>query len=155
MEIVNFRKKFLFFLIMLYYRFGNLKNLYNNSSIAIKKIIIFLFQIFTIFKYLYSRDVAHRNFKSKNIFIEFRYPFNIKFANFDFANNKLDLKIFYGTYDYTAPKFYLNKIFNSVINLWSVDLVVYRYIYDLSKTVKMRRGNRINQRAKINEREFF
>lgn len=73
--------------------FENLKNLHNKSLIVVKKIIKIFAQIFKTFQYLYSRDVTYRNLKLKNILIKFRSFLCIKLADFNFTNDKLDLKI--------------------------------------------------------------
>jgi serine/threonine protein kinase len=77
--------------------------------------------------------MAHRNLKFENILVKSRYPFFIKLADFNLANNKHDLKIFYGFQDYAAPEIYFrnkyNKIYTTAVDLWSLDVIALQYLY--------------------------
>ena len=97
--------------------FENLTKLHDENFIAIKKIIDIFVQIFKTFHYLHSRDVTHRNLKSKNILIEFRFFLNIKFVDFDFANDKFDLKIVCDIQQYIALEIYSNSEYKISVNL--------------------------------------
>jgi serine/threonine protein kinase len=89
-SIVNFRKDSVLFLMMSYFFLENLKNLHDDSFIAVKKILQIFAQILKALQYLHSRDVTHRDLKSKNILIESRFSLSIKLTDFDLANDKLD-----------------------------------------------------------------
>ena len=110
--------------MMSYFFFENLKNLHDENLIAVKETIEIFAQIFKALQYLHSRGVAHRNLKSKNILVEFRFPLCIKLADFDFANDKLDLKTICGTQQYIALEIYSNSEYTVSVNLWSIEMIM-------------------------------
>lgn len=153
-QIVNFRKNFVFFLMMSYYFFENLKDLHDKNLIVVKKIIKIFAQIFKAFQYLYSRDVTHQNLKSKNILIEFWFFLNIKFADFDFANNKFDLKIVCDIQQYIALEIYSNNEYTISMNLWSIKMIILHYVYELFKTFKQKQKQHKNSSTMLKKQKF-
>jgi serine/threonine protein kinase len=116
-QIVNFREDSMFFLMMSYLSLENLENLHDESLIAVKEIMKIFAQTLKALQYLHSRDVTHRDLKSKNILIESRSSLSIKLADFDLANDKLDLKIVCDTQQYTTLEIYLSSEYKISMNL--------------------------------------
>lgn len=110
---------------MLYLFLETLENLHNENLIVKKEIIDLFFQALNALRYLHSRDVAHWDLKSKNILVESRSSLNIKLADFGLANNKLDLKTFCDTQKYIASKIYLRKSYTTLVNLWSLEMIIF------------------------------
>ncbi len=123
-QIVNFREHSASFLMMSYFSFENLKNLHDESLIAVKETMKIFAQTLKTLQYLHSRDVTHRDLKSKNILIESRSSLSIKLADFDLANDRLDLKIVCDTQQYTALEIYLNSKYTISMNLWSIEVII-------------------------------
>ncbi len=104
-------------LIIPYLSFGNLSVQHRASPITWDETESIIFQSLSRLAYLHPRSVAHRDLKPENILVESRYPLSIKLANFSLANNKSDLKTFYGTRGYAAPEVYFNKTYTTAIDL--------------------------------------
>ncbi len=153
-SIVNFRKDSVLFLMMSYFFLENLKNLHDDSFIAVKKILQIFAQILKALQYLHSRDVTHRDLKSKNILIESRFSLSIKLTDFDLANDKLDWKIVYDTQQYTTLEIYLSSRYTTSMNLWWIKMIILQYMYELFKALKQREKQNKNSSTILREREL-
>jgi serine/threonine protein kinase len=116
-QVVNFREDSVPFLMMSYLSLENLENLHSESLIAVKETIEIFSQTLNALQYLHSRDVIHRDLKSKNILIESRSSLSIKLADFDLANDRPDLKTICDTQQYIAPEIYLRSKYTASVNL--------------------------------------
>jgi len=57
---------------------------------------------------IHDSDLAHRNLKPKNLFIDAADNFNLKIADFVFASSlREQSKTFVGTIDYMSPEIHL------------------------------------------------
>jgi len=128
---------------MPYLPLGNLEDLHNESPIAEEETIDLFFQALNALRYLHSRGVAHRDLKPKNILVESRSPLGIKLADFGLANDKPDLETFCGTQEYIAPEIYLGKSYTALVDLWSLGVIIFQYVYGLPKATTQRRGQSI------------
>lgn len=119
------------FLVMPYCSLGNLEDLQNESPITEEESTIVLFQALNALRYLHLRGVAHRDLKPENILVESRSPLSVKLADFGLANDQPDLKTLCGTQLYATPEVYLGKKYTASIDLWSLGVVIFQYVYGL------------------------
>jgi len=139
-HVVDFREDPLPFLVMPYLPLGNLEDLHSESPIAVEETTDLFFQALNALRYLHSRGVAHRDLKPKNILVESRSPLSIKLADFGLANDKPDLKSLCGTQHYIAPEIYLGETYMVLVDLWSLGVIIFQYVYGLPKATRQRRG---------------
>lgn len=125
---------------MPYFSLGNLDELHSESPITGEEAVYVLFQALNALRYLHPRGVAHRDLKPENILVESRSPLNVKLADFGLANDKPDLKTLCGTQLYTAPEVYLGKKYTASIDLWSLGVIIFQYVYGLPKPTRQKRG---------------
>ncbi|KAL9029909.1 MAG: hypothetical protein Q9196_001912 [Gyalolechia fulgens] len=91
-------------------------------------------------RYLHPRGVAHRDLKPENILVESRSPLSVKLADFGLANDKPDLDTECGTQLYTAPEVYLGRIYTPLVDLWSLGVIIFEYVYGLPQANRQKRG---------------
>lgn len=139
-QVVDFREDPLSFLVMPYLSLGNLENLHSESPIAVEETIDLFFQALNALRYLHSRDVAHRDLKPENILVKSRSSLSIKLVDFGLANDKPDLKTLCGTQLYIAPEVYLGEKYTALVDLWSLGVIIFQYMYGLPKAIRQRRG---------------
>ena len=136
---------------MSYLPLGNLEDLHSESPIAVEETIDLLFQALNALRYLHPRGVAHRDLKPENILVESRSPLSVKLADFGLANDKPDFKTLCGTQLYTAPEVYLGEKYTTLVDLWSLGVIILQYIYGLPKASRQRRGQHKNSRPMLEE----
>lgn len=121
---------------MPYFDLGNLEDLHHKSPITADETIDILFQALCALQYLHPRGVAHRDLKPENILVESRSPLRVKLADFGLANDKPDLKTLCGTQLYTAPEVYLGEQYTTLVDLWSLGVIVFEYAYGLPEATR-------------------
>ncbi|KAL8900705.1 MAG: hypothetical protein Q9207_005572 [Kuettlingeria erythrocarpa] len=139
-QVVASRDGPLPFLVMPYFSLGNLEDLHSESPITGEEAVTVLFQALNALIYLHRRGVAHRDLKPENILVEFRYPLSVKLADFGLANDKPDLETLCGTQVYTAPEVYLRSKYTVSIDLWSLGVIIFEYVYGLPQANRRKRG---------------
>ncbi|KAL9028236.1 MAG: hypothetical protein Q9196_003370 [Gyalolechia fulgens] len=139
-QVVASRDGPLPFLVMPYLSLGNLEDLHNDSPITDEETLTVLFQALNALRYLHPRGVAHRDLKPENILVESRSPLSVKLADFGLANDKPELETLCGTQLYTAPEVYLGSKYTALIDLWSLGVIVFQYVYGLPQANKQKRG---------------
>ncbi|KAF7502517.1 hypothetical protein GJ744_005638 [Endocarpon pusillum] len=136
---------------MPYFPLGNLEDLHGESPITEEEKVSLLFQALNALKYLPPRGVAHRDLKPANILVASRSPLNIQLADFGLANDKPDLETLCGTQLYTAPEVYLGKKYSALVDLWSLGVIIFQYVYGLPKATRQERGQHKNSRSMVEE----
>lgn len=140
-EVVEFWKTPEPLLVMPYFPLGNLKYQHEEiSPVTRDEIKGLLFQTLTALAYLHLRGVAHRDLKPENILVASRTPFEIKLADFGFANDKPDLNTFCGSLPYAAPEIFSSESYTSSVDLWSLGVIVSEYSDGLPEPVSKRYG---------------
>ena len=134
---------------MPYFSLGNLEDLHSESPITGEEAIFVLFQALNALGYLHPRGVAHRDLKPANVPVESRFPLRVKLADFGLANDQPDLKTLCGTQLYTAPEVYLGKRYTASIDLWSLGVIVFQYVYGFPEAARQKR--RQHKRSKMEE----
>ncbi|KAL8801322.1 MAG: hypothetical protein Q9182_004528 [Xanthomendoza sp. 2 TL-2023] len=130
-QVVASRDGPLPFLVMPYLSLGNLEDLHSESPITGEETINVLFQALNALRYLHLRGVAHRDQKPENILVESRFPLSVKLADFGLANDKPDLETLCGTQLYIAPEVYSRNRYTVLIDMWSVGVITFQYVYGL------------------------
>lgn len=136
---------------MPYLPLGNLEDLHGESPIAVEETIEIFAQALKALQYLHPRGVAHRDLKPENILVESRSPLSIKLADFGLANDRPDLKTVCGTQKYTAPEIYLGSKYTASVDLWSIGVIILRYMYGLPRAPRQRRRQHKNSPAMLEE----
>ncbi|KAL8857818.1 MAG: hypothetical protein Q9178_005574 [Gyalolechia marmorata] len=126
-------------LVMEYLPLGNLAS---QNRITEEETLQILYQGLTALKYLHSQTppLTHRDIKPENILVQSRTPFAIKLVDFGFAKNDFSLKTFCGTDDYAAPEIWEHRHYTTMVDLWSLGVIVLQYGYGLPKPSRKRKG---------------
>lgn len=93
-------------------------------------------------EYLHSQSppLAHRDIKPENILVQSRMPFVIKLVDFGLAKNDSTFKTFCGTNEYAAPEIWEHRHYNTMVDIWSLGVVVLQYGYGLPRPSRKRKG---------------
>lgn len=75
--------------------------------------------------------MAYRDLKPENILVESRFPLYLQFTDFGLANDQPDLRTFCGTEQYTVPELYIGRSYTTVVDIWSLGVIVLEYVYGL------------------------
>ncbi|KAL8650293.1 MAG: hypothetical protein Q9210_003912 [Variospora velana] len=119
------------FLVMPYLPLGNLNQVHDKNPLAERETVDLLFQGLTVLQHLHSRGVAYRDLKPENILFESRFPLHLQFTDFGLANDQPDLQTFCGTVQYAAPELYIGRSYTTVVDIWSLGVIVLEYVYGL------------------------
>ncbi len=126
---------------MKYLPLGNLRCQHTHTRLAEGEAVELLFQGLTVLDYLHLRGVAYRDLKPDNILVEGRSPLRVQFADFGLANDQPELKTFCGTEQYGAPEIFAGGRYSTVVDIWSLAVIVLEYVYGLPKQHQQRRTN--------------
>lgn len=128
-------------LLMPYYRLGNLSDQSKKKSFTRKEIEDILFQILEVLVHLHP-VVAHRDLKPENILVESRETtIRIRIADFGIAKvtEGTNLKSHQGTLLYMAPEVGPNdQNYPPSVDLWSAGVIVLKYAYGFPKFLNWR-----------------
>ena len=93
-------------------------------------------------KYLHSQSppLAHRDIKPENILVQSQIPFVIKLVDFGLAKNDSTFKTFCGTNKYAAPEIWEHCHYTTMVDIWSLGVVVFQYGYGLPRPSRKRKG---------------
>ena len=120
-------------LVMEYLSFGNLKVQHGFDHITEEETITVLHQGLQALDYLHTQGLVHRDIKPENILIQSRRPFHIKLSDFGLATDNSILKTFCGSPYYVAPEIWKRRAYSSAVDIWSLGVIVFEYIYGLPK----------------------
>ena len=86
-----FENNFNYFIIIEYFPFGDLENLFKQCKILSEELIAMIFkQLFSAISYLHSNNIIHRDIKLKNILVQSYLetnPLNISIKLTDFGSS--------------------------------------------------------------------
>ncbi|KAL9124034.1 MAG: hypothetical protein Q9217_006594 [Psora testacea] len=93
-------------------------------------------------EYLHSQSppLAHRDIKPDNILVRSRIPFVVKLVDFGLAKNDSTFKTFCGTNEYAAPEIWEHCHYTTMVDIWSLGVVVLQYGYGLPRPSRKRKG---------------
>ena len=118
-------------MIIEYFPLGNLEAQHVHDPIALEEGTAVLIQGTGALAYLHKKQLAHRDIKPENILVETRRPFRIKLSDFGLAKNASELATCCGSYLYAAPEIFQGEPYTAAVDIWSLGLVVYQYVYGL------------------------
>ena len=95
------------------------------------EVIIMADHILRALDYLHSKNLVHRDIKPHNILVRSRQPPYFMLCDFGLANHTPDLQTFCGTASYLAPEVRRGSSYTSAVDIWSLGIVVYEYVYGL------------------------
>ncbi|KAL8652821.1 MAG: hypothetical protein Q9210_002458 [Variospora velana] len=138
-EFVDFSEEHEPLLVMEYLPLGNLACQY---GITEEETLQILYQGLQALEYLHSQTppIAHRDIKPENILVQSRTPFVIKLVDFGLAKNDSSLKTFCGTNQYAAPEIWEHGYYNTLVDIWSLGVIVVHFGYGLPKPGHKRKG---------------
>lgn len=130
MKFVNYSEEQQPLLVMEYLPLGNLAC---QGFITEEETLQILCQGLQALEYLHSRSppLAHRDIKPANILVRSRMPFVIKLADLGLAKNDSSLKTFCGSNEYAAPEIWGRHHYTTMVDIWSLGVVVLQYGYGL------------------------
>ncbi|XP_014609997.1 PREDICTED: serine/threonine-protein kinase ULK3 [Polistes canadensis] len=89
-------------------------------------------QLASALQYLHSHNIFHMNLKPKNILIATKPFVTLKVGDYGFAqylsNNEYKLNL-HGSPLYKAPEILLDKQFDNRVDLWSIGVIMYEWIF--------------------------
>lgn len=89
-------------------------------------------QLASALQYLHSHNIFHMNLKPKNILIATKPFVTLKVGDYGFAqylsNSEYKLNI-HGSPLYKAPEILLDKQFDNRVDLWSIGVIMYEWIF--------------------------
>ncbi|XP_043500937.1 serine/threonine-protein kinase ULK3-like [Polistes fuscatus] len=89
-------------------------------------------QLASALQYLHSHNIFHMNLKPKNILIATKPCVTLKVGDYGFAQhlskNEYKLNI-HGSPLYKAPEILLDKQFDNRVDLWSIGVIMYEWIF--------------------------
>ncbi|KAL9592758.1 MAG: hypothetical protein Q9179_006399 [Wetmoreana sp. 5 TL-2023] len=118
-------------IIIEYFALGNLEDQHTQDPIAVEESAAILVQGTSALAYLHKKQLAHRDIKPGNILVETRRPFKMKFSDFGLAKNASELATCCGSHLYAAPEIFQGKPYTAAVDVWSLGVVVYQYVYGL------------------------
>lgn len=128
-------------LILEYLPLGSLDQQHCQRTISVDEAVATLQQCLRALTYLHEQTppIVHRDIKPENILVQSREPFQIKLGDFGLSKASEDLATLCGTPRYLAPeiasyyksKFGPNTKYTHAIDIWSLGVVIFQYIYGL------------------------
>lgn len=139
MEYIAFSEEQGPILVMEYLPLGNLAR---QKPITEEDNLQILCQGLQALNYLHSQSppLAHRDIKPENILVQSRIPFVIKLVDFGFAKYSTIFQSFCGTNEYAAPEVWDQLSYNTMVDIWSLGVVVLKYGYGLPRPSPKRKG---------------
>ncbi|MCJ1253264.1 hypothetical protein MMC24_001075 [Lignoscripta atroalba] len=126
-EFVDFTEEVEPMLVMEYVDGGNLEDW--SGRLTEHEIVIMLDHLLRGVEHLHRRGLVHRDIKPANILI--RQPLHFMLCDFGLANFSYLLRTFCGTSLYVAPEVREGSCYTPAVDMWSLGVVVYQYIYGL------------------------
>ena len=118
------------FLVLDYYKNGDLSKFLNNRSLKEKYAKNYMFQLRDGLQYLLSKNIIHRDLKPQNLLLDDNK--NLIITDFGlakhFKSNEM-LETVCGSPLYMAPEILAKKNYTVRSDLWSVGIILYQMIY--------------------------
>ncbi|KAK4994909.1 Serine/threonine kinase [Elasticomyces elasticus] len=130
-QFVDFRAEPAPLLVMEYLPLGSLEDQHRDAPITMEEAVELFYQGFQAIDYLHSQGYAHRDIKPANILVVSRGPLGIKLADFGLAKDLSALATVCGTELYAAPEIWKGSGYTSAVDIWSLGLVVFQFLYGL------------------------
>ncbi|KAL8869031.1 MAG: hypothetical protein Q9174_004578 [Haloplaca sp. 1 TL-2023] len=126
-------------LVMEFLPFGNLTR---QKPITEEDNLQIICQGLQALEHLHSQSppLAHRDIKPDNILVRSRIPFIIKLVDFGFAKYHTMFESFCETNEYAAPEVWDQLGYTTMVDIWSLGVVVLKYGYGLPKPSQKRKG---------------
>ena len=118
------------YLVIDYYSKGDLSKFLGGKALKEKYAKKYMRQLTMGLKYLYEKQILHRDLKPQNILVTDEG--NIVITDFGFArytDNENMLNTLCGSPMYMAPEIMLKKRYNNKSDLWSVGVIFFELIY--------------------------
>ena len=127
---------------MLVMEYLPLRNLACQDYITEEDNVQILCQGLQALEYLHAQSppLAHRDIKPENILVQSQIPFVIKLVDFGLAKNDSTFKTFCGTNEYAAPEIWEHRHYTTMVDIWSLGVVVLQYGYGLPRPSRKRKG---------------
>jgi serine/threonine protein kinase len=139
------------YLVLDYYKNGDLSQFLKNRSLKEKYAKGYMFQLKDGLEYLIQHNIIHRDLKPQNILLDDNY--SIKITDFGFARkfqtNHM-ISTICGSPMYMAPEILDKKKYSIKSDLWSVGIILYQMLYGkvpfksrniISLTVEIHKNN--------------
>lgn len=139
------------YLVIDYYAKGDLAKFLNGKPLKEKYAKKYMRQLIEGLKYLYDRQILHRDLKLQNILVT--DDNNIVITDFGFArytDNENMLNTLCGSPMYMAPEIMLKKKYNNKSDLWSVGIIFYELLFG---TTPFRARNMIDLMSSLKKKE--
>ena len=118
------------FLVLDYYKNGDLAKFLNGRSLKEKYCKKYLFQLRDGLEYLFSKNIIHRDLKPQNLLLDDNY--NLIITDFGLAKsydpNEM-LETICGSPLFMAPEIIKKKPYSIKSDLWSVGVIMYQILY--------------------------
>jgi serine/threonine protein kinase len=118
------------FLVLDYYKNGDLAKFLNGRSLKEKYCKKYMFQLRDGLEYLFSKNIIHRDLKPQNLLLDDNY--NLIITDFGLAksyqSNEL-LETICGSPLFMAPEIIQKKPYSIKSDLWSVGVILYQMLY--------------------------
>ena len=118
------------YLVIDYFPKGDFAKFLNGKSLKEKYAKKYMRQLVDGLKYLYNKQILHRDLKPQNILVS--EEGNLVITDFGFArytDNEHMLNTLCGSPMYMAPEIMLKKRYNNKSDLWSVGVIFYELVF--------------------------
>ena len=122
---------------MEYLPLGNLEEQNRESPIAVEEIMVLMYQGLSVLNYVHGHSVTHRDLKPGNFLVYSRSPFRVKLCDFGLAQDRSMLQTFCGSAIYLAPEVFNNSSYQSSVDVWSLAVILFEYVYGLPEKRKL------------------
>jgi len=129
-DIIIDKNAYNMYLVLDYYKNGDLSVFLNNRSLKEKFAKKYMFQLRDGIQYLFSKNIIHRDLKPQNILLDDN--FNLIITDFGlakhFQTNEM-LETLCGSPLYMAPEIMKKENYSIQSDLWSLGVILYQMLY--------------------------
>lgn len=139
------------YLVLDYFKNGDMTNILKNKPLKEKYAKKYMRQLAHGLKYLYDKNILHRDLKLQNILVTDSY--DIVITDFGFARYFEDdcmLKTLCGSPLYMSPEILIKKSYNNKSDLWSVGIIMYELLF---AQVPFKASNMIDLMKKVKHKD--
>lgn len=134
-------------IILEYLPCGNLREAHRQQRLSEPEILGFAEQALLALTFLHGQDppIAHRDIKPENILLKSRSPLYIKLGDFGLSKQVPELQTLCGTMQYLPPELAPGRPtklrYTEAVDIWSLGVVIFEYMYDLPQHSSVTRRN--------------